>query len=690
MNYLYRIIRYPGVYLAISTLLVLLVMSVVAWSTFRDIEGDIEIPLVKTLGSYAATLESGTVSSRAMGAAILFGQENKEAKQLVLGTLPPDAPEVLSALDALRTLYIADTVFLVNKQGVVVAYSNKGNERGTGHDLSFRPYVQLAMQGTPNVYPAVGVINPDRGIYLAAPLRSATNITSGVIGVVVIKVGADKLDALLKTWKDGIAVLLSPQGVVFSASREDWLFRATGEMNAHRLEDIRRTRQFGGVLDQKSFQPWSVTFDKPETGIDGMHYAVRSLPLDWNDPEGDWKLVFLEPREPWWAYWSVLGFAGLAGLIAALGFFALYSLARSAFLLKDMNTALQRNEEVLRKNDALLKETQIIANLGSYVLDIPSGVWESSAILDNIFGISQIYERTVEGWTTLVHPDDRAMMDDYLRTEVINQGRDFDKEFRVIRNNDQTERWVHVLGKLKLGAQGKPLQMHGTVQDITERKNDETQIAKSLSLLNATLESTHDAILVVDLNNVWVLYNQKFVDLWHITDEIIFAKDDRAALSYVLNQLEDADGFLRKVIELYAIPEASSFDTINFKDGRIIERYSVPQRIGGKVVGRVWSFHDATERKQAEHALKKSLYQLEEKELAKTRFLAAAGHDLRQPLAAANLFIDALKFTDPTTDQNQIILRLEQAMATFNGLLDALLNISKLRCRRDQAGIFID
>jgi len=80
----------------------------------------------------------------------------------------------------------------------------------------------------------------------------------------------------------------------------------------------------------------------------------------------------------------------------------------------------------------------------------------------------------------------------------------------------------------------------------------------------------------------------------------------------------------------------------------------------------------------AERALKDSMLKLEEKELAKTRFLAAAGHDLRQPLAAANLFIDALKLTSPTAGQDKIIERLDQAMATFNGLLETLLNISKL------------
>ncbi len=87
---------------------------------------------------------------------------------------------------------------------------------------------------------------------------------------------------------------------------------------------------------------------------------------------------------------------------------------------------------------------------------------------------------------------------------------------------------------------------------------------------------------------------------------------------------------------------------------------------------------DITERKQAEELQLNLMRQLEDKDLAKSRFLAAAGHDLRQPLAAANLYIDTLKLTEPTPQQNKIIQRLDRSMAAFNGLLDALLNMSKL------------
>lgn len=97
----------------------------------------------------------------------------------------------------------------------------------------------------------------------------------------------------------------------------------------------------------------------------------------------------------------------------------------------------------------------------------------------------------------------------------------------------------------------------------------------------------------------------------------------------------------------------------------------------GQVVSVICISKDITERKVVEEKLLDSVRKLEEKELAKTRFLAAAGHDLRQPVAAANLFVDALKLTSPTPRQSELIARLDQSMSIFSGLLERLLDISK-------------
>jgi diguanylate cyclase (GGDEF)-like protein/PAS domain S-box-containing protein len=133
-----------------------------------------------------------------------------------------------------------------------------------------------------------------------------------------------------------------------------------------------------------------------------------------------------------------------------------------------------------------------------------------------------------------------------------------------------------------------------------------SEMRSLISLLNATIESTADGILVVDGQGKIVSFNQKYIEMWHIPKHIEESRDDAQALSFVLNQLKDPEGFLKKVKELYAEPEAESYDLLEFKDGRIFERYSQPQRIEGKSIGKVWSFRDITARRRTEEALLES------------------------------------------------------------------------------------
>jgi diguanylate cyclase (GGDEF)-like protein/PAS domain S-box-containing protein len=125
------------------------------------------------------------------------------------------------------------------------------------------------------------------------------------------------------------------------------------------------------------------------------------------------------------------------------------------------------------------------------------------------------------------------------------------------------------------------------------------QLDRDISLQQATIESTTDGILVVDANGRWTSFNLNFVDMWRLPAEIARSRDDDAGLEFALDQLEEPGAFIAKVRELYNTPDAESYDELRFKDGRVFERYSQPQRIEGRSVGRVWSFRDVTETKRA-------------------------------------------------------------------------------------------
>lgn len=149
------------------------------------------------------------------------------------------------------------------------------------------------------------------------------------------------------------------------------------------------------------------------------------------------------------------------------------------------------------------------------------------------------------------------------------------------------------------------------VRDVTDQRLAAEEYARAVSLHQATLTSTADGLLVVDPAGRVLSFNQRFLEMWGIPPETAASGRDADLLTAVLHQLVDAPGFLRRVAELYADPNASARDEIHLRDGRVFERYSQPQRHADRSVGRVWSFHDVTESRQAAEALRESQHLLE-------------------------------------------------------------------------------
>ncbi len=142
-----------------------------------------------------------------------------------------------------------------------------------------------------------------------------------------------------------------------------------------------------------------------------------------------------------------------------------------------------------------------------------------------------------------------------------------------------------------------------SAHDASAQVAAEHDLSEALSLLTATLDSTADGILVVDNDGAIAGFNRRFSEIWRIATDFVAVGDEAGKLGFVLDQLLNPQTFLARRTELLQMPENESFDTLEFKDGRAVELSSRPQTVAGRIVGRVWSFRDVTDRIRLEDEL---------------------------------------------------------------------------------------
>jgi len=124
------------------------------------------------------------------------------------------------------------------------------------------------------------------------------------------------------------------------------------------------------------------------------------------------------------------------------------------------------------------------------------------------------------------------------------------------------------------------------------------ELDKALATLSAMLESTTDAILVTDELKV-SHFNEKYVEMWKIPRGILECGDAREVRQFKSLNFVDPQAFLTRVDEICATAQ-ESFDLLELKDGRMVERYSKVLTVEGETRGRVWSYRDVTERYSAQ------------------------------------------------------------------------------------------
>jgi PAS domain S-box-containing protein len=205
-------------------------------------------------------------------------------------------------------------------------------------------------------------------------------------------------------------------------------------------------------------------------------------------------------------------------------------------------------------------------------------------------------ERYVEAWIRSRNRADQAQMNWISGNAFLNDLPFYRNEFRCMDKHG-VEHWMQEFVTVRKLAENR-WEIFSITTDISDLKRIETELRRSQTELQATLESTADGILAVDNQGKVIKANRRFAELWRIPQSLMDAGDDHALLNFVLEQLSDPDAFVQKEQSLYNT-DAVEMDTLAFKDGRIFERYYFPMMMEGAILGRVWSFRDITERKQA-------------------------------------------------------------------------------------------
>jgi len=263
-------------------------------------------------------------------------------------------------------------------------------------------------------------------------------------------------------------------------------------------------------------------------------------------------------------------------------------------------TDSKRLAEALCESEFFFRETQQAGFIGSYKTDFVNNKWDSSEVLDQMFGIDKNYHRDFNSWLDIVHPDDRVAMRILMTDEVLAKGTEFNHDFKILRKSDGELRWLHGQGKVRRDSNNNVILLVGTIQDITDGKENEEALRLSEQRLEAVFNGVAETIMLMDTEGKVLTANETAANRWGMTKHEIIGFN---GFDYINPDLKERrKSQIREMIHT-RLP-------IRFEEGNKNKIYDLTfypiVELSGEINHFVVFNRDITEQKNAEKALLKS------------------------------------------------------------------------------------
>lgn len=362
--------------------------------------------------------------------------------------------------------------------------------------------------------------------------------------------------------------------------------------------------------------------------------------------------------------------------------------------LRARNRELAEAEaDLLRAEAALVDERNLLRTL---VDNLPDYIFakdgESRFVLNNTAHLHLLRARRQEdvlGKTDFdFFPQDLA--ERYFADEqaIARSGEALVNREEEVLDEHGEKQWVLTTKVPLRGGHGKIVGIVGVSRNVTQRKKHDEELRFRKALLESQNEASLDGILVVGPDGDMLSFNQRFVQMWRIPQEVIRSGSDEAALASVVDKLENPGEFQEKVRYLYEHPDEESRDEVRLRDGRVLDRFSAPVKgPGGESYGRLWIFRDMTERehmkKVLEHhaeLLERANRDLHQRNQELDDFAYVASHDLQEPLRKLIAFGSALEEDMARGEQDEALEDarvLASAARRMQQLVQDLLALSR-------------